>query len=289
MKKSYILMPNFDCPPQGPVALGRIITAPFDPESAINATSNLRPAEILRSSKTGFETLIAKESSGKYGLWTQFLGLSILGGEAAFDHSKSKSSYMYVSRLDTHYFIPTVDFVEESLRQPETLKELSRQKYEKNLYMITGIKTAVGAKMKAISSKKKGMTLKLGVDLTSLGAPIQVGPMLEPSQGDDEGTAFSESTDFVFAYRLREIYYTQKRGVAKTQDYTKGAAYGMDDDKPIPEDTEHSELLDDFEIDGIAEEDLGEDDMDELGQALKAVDDEDDEQCECYARHVNST
>jgi len=283
MKKSYILMPNFDCPPHGPVELGRIITSPFDPESAINTISRLSPPGILRSSKTAFETLIERESSGRYGVWSQFLGLSVLGGEAGFNRSRSESSYMYVSRLDTEYIIPTVEYIEKSLRQPEALKTLSQQNYEKNLYMITGIKIAIGAKMKAKSSKAQGVKLKIGADLTSLGVPMQVGPLLEPSSAHSEGTAFLESTDFVFAYRLREIYYSQKSGVIKTKDYTKGAAYGMETDLPISSDNEDvAELEDNFKVDGIADEDLKKGDLRELGQPWTAVDEENGEECECY-------
>lgn len=290
MKKSYILMPNFDCPPHGPVELGRIITSPFDPESAINTISRLPPPGVLRSSKTAFETLIEKESSGHYGVWSQFLGLAMLGGEAGFNHSRSESSYMYVSRLDTEYIIPTIEYIEESIRQPKVVKTLSQQNYEKNLYMITGIKTAIGAKLKTISSKKKGMKLKIGADLTTLGIPIQAGPMLEPSSAHSEGTAFSDSTDFVFAYRLREIYYSQKSGVIKTKDYTKGAAYGMEKDLSIFTDNEDvAEFEDDFEVDGIADEDLKKGDLRELGQPWTAVDEENGEECECYHLPVESS
>ncbi|KAJ5218047.1 uncharacterized protein N7498_000146 [Penicillium cinerascens] len=198
---------------------------------------------------------------------------------------------MYLSRLDTEYIIPTIEYIEESIRQPEALKTLSQQNYEKNLYMITGIKTAIGgAKIKTILSKKKGMKLKIGADLTSLGIPIQAGPMLEPSSSNSEGTAFSDSSDFVFAYRLREIYYSQKSGVIKTKDYTKGAAYGMEKDLPIFRDKEDVvEFEDDFNVDGVADEDLKKGDLRELGQPWSAVDEEDGEECECYHLSVESS
>ncbi|KAJ5101434.1 hypothetical protein NUU61_003656 [Penicillium alfredii] len=270
-------MPNFDCPPQGPVAVGRILTDPFNPESGINA-SCLNPPNLLRSEKTGFETLISKESSGKFGLWTQFLSLSPLGGEAGFDHDRSESSYMYVARLETQYFVPTLDFIEQSLRQPDISQTLSRQKYAKNLYMITGVKTAVGARMRALSSNGNGGTFKVGADLTTLGVPVQVGPILEHAHIHGEAAAFEDSTDFVFAYRLREIYYSQKHGVREIRDYTKGAAYGLDDDRtPETKDVNHS-MLDDFEVQGVAEEDLGQEDLRQ--DARTAVDDEDDGLCE---------
>ncbi|KAJ5389010.1 uncharacterized protein N7496_000078 [Penicillium cataractarum] len=283
-KKSYLLMPNFDCPSNGPVALGQIITSPFDPESAINTVSRLPPAEIFHSSKTAFQTLIEKESSRNYGVWSRFLGLSILGGEAGFLSSRSNSSYMYISRLNTDYFNPTIEYIEKSLRHPQTLKALSQQNFEKNIYMITGIKIAIGANMQSLSTKKQGMNLDIGVDLTTLGVPLQAGPKLEPSSAQREGTAFSNSTDFVFAYRLREIYYSQKRGLIKTANYTKGAAYGLENDLSTLKDGEHgAEFEDDVEIDGIADTDLGNNDLREFGRPLTAVDEEDGVECECYS------
>jgi hypothetical protein len=290
MKKSYLLMPDFDCPPNGPVALGQIITSPLDPESAINTVSRIPPPETFRSSKTAFETLIEKESSGQYGVWSQFLGLAMLGGEAGFNHSRSESSYMYVTQLDTEYITPTIEYIEKSIRQPEALKALSQQNYEKNLYMVTGIKTAIGAKMKSISTKKKGMKLKIGADLTTLGIPVQAGPMLEPSNAHSEGTAFSNSTDFVFAYRLREIYYSQKSGVSKVKDYIKGAAYGIENDSSTLGDNEYvAEFENDCDVDGVADQDLSKGDVRELGQPWTAVDEENGEECECYRLPVVSS
>jgi hypothetical protein len=191
---------------------------------------------------------------------------------------------MYISRLDTDYFNPTIEYIEKSLRHPQTLKALSQQNFEKNLYMITGIKVAIGANMQSLSSKKQGMKLDIGVDLTTLGVPLQAGPKLEPSSAKSEGTAFSNSTDFVFAYRLREIYYSQKRGVIKTANYTKGAAYGLENDLSTIKDGEHSaEFEEDVEIDGIADRDLGNNDLRAFGRPLTAVDEEDGDECECYS------
>lgn len=283
MKKSYLLMPDFDCPPNGSMELGQIITSPFDPGSAINTVSRPPLPQTFRSSKVGFETFIEKESSGHYGVWSQFLSFALFGGKIDFNHSRSENSYMYLSQLDTEYINPTMEYIEESFSQPQVLEALSRQNYEKNLYMITGIKTAIGAKMNTLSSKSNGRKLEIGADLTTLGISMQAGPMLELSHAHSQSTAFADSSDFVFAYRLKEIYYSQKRGVKRTKDFTKGAAYGLDDDQSILSDDEDVvEFEDGIDIDGIADGDLNNGDLRELGQPWIALDEEDDEECDCY-------
>lgn len=76
--KTYFLVPdrpNFDYPPDGPIAIGNILDDPFDPANPLNAASRLPPAPelLVKSYKTDWQATISTSASGRLSLWASFL------------------------------------------------------------------------------------------------------------------------------------------------------------------------------------------------------------------------
>lgn len=122
------------------------------------------------------------------------------------------------------------------------------------------------------------------MDGTTAGIPISAGPQADAEGGGQLAASSQGGSDYVFAFRLREICYTTKRGVVE-REFTKGALFGLDDlgDRETPGDAKRKEFAASdlqFELLGLAEEDVrGED----IGGDATEVDDEDGEKCECVA------
>ncbi|KAF3923761.1 hypothetical protein ABW20_dc0110710 [Dactylellina cionopaga] len=139
-----------------------------------------------------------------------------------------------------------------------------------NLYMITGVKIARGGDGSLSESKNFGIGNGAELDATAVGVPVGVGGQISYSKGAHGNQGFGSTGDFVFAYRVREIFY--RKGVLKTKEFNKGAVLG-EGMVPISK-SERSELkivIEDAEV--------GDDDVGGHGDIYPFIDD-DDEECE---------
>lgn len=287
-RKTY-LIPNTVgfYPSDGLVALGRIITDPWVPDEAINPTSTLPLPKLEQQTERDFKTVIKHGSKGRYGIFLQFLNLSVVEGKLGFHHSNHEDLYMSASMMETKYFIPTDEYVEEALRQQEVISKLSKQGYTEKLYMIIGLKIARGAQVTTLVSSAKGGDAKVSVDGSSFGAAgLKLGPELELSHAHLIYKSSKPESDFVYAYRLREIlYYQQSRPIA-TRDYTKGAAAGLNHGALNSKEEEEvaSALIDDFDFDGVVNEDVGREDLTSEGDVYEEVDEEDGQEVDVIVK-----
>lgn len=116
--------------------------------------------------------------------------------------------------------------MEESVTVSEVQAFLKRNRWRENVYMITAISVAVGA-TNVVSTVlwDRSVHMRLGIDSTAAGVPLTVGPGGDGGWGGQQQMRFEGGSDFVFAFRLREVCYSVKRGV-KVGEFTKGALYG---------------------------------------------------------------
>jgi hypothetical protein len=106
------------------------------------------------------------------------------------------------------------------------------------------------------------------VNSTVANAPVEVGEQISYSKGAHNNQGFGSTGDFVFAYRVREIFY--KKGVLKTREYNKGAVLG---DEMVPVSKEDSEL-----VYVIEEAEIDDDDVEVEGEVFP-FGEEDGEDC----------
>ena len=275
MKKTYLLAPTRESPPDGPIALGNIISSPFRPEDRLNSKLNTHDLPIYESYQTNFSLEMGKRKAGRLGLWTIFLqsvGIGInLGGTFANEESET----FKFERVETKYFTPDRRFVETSMEGDDVRDFLRKSKFKANVYMITGIKIARGASVTYTKLREKGLHVQIGIDATPMGVPIGLGPNIKVKGGLKESTTFKSAEGFVFAYRLRELFYTRKQELVDRQ-FDRGAMFGTDAAENFKTAIE-DETVGDVELQGIAEQDLGGEDIDLDDEEVV---DDDDETCE---------
>jgi hypothetical protein len=95
-----------------------------------------------------------------------------------------------------------------------------------------------------------------------------VGGQVSYSRGAHNNQGFGSTGDFVFAYRVREIFY--KKGVLKTKEYNKGAVLGEDMIPVGKSEGGELELV-------IEDAEVGDDDVEVDGELYSFTDDDGDE------------
>lgn len=106
---------------------------------------------------------------------------------------------------------------------------LEKSRYRKPIYIITGLKIVRGAKAKTLKASYLGGSLAADVDGTvwSGGSmPLSGGAEISGSMSRKQGTSWEDSSDFVLAYRLRQVKVRKAGAIIIDEDYTKGAVLG---------------------------------------------------------------
>ena len=281
-RKTYFLAPTRDSPPSGPIALGNIILSPKLAELPITNALPIDQSDmpISKHEETNWELTLERHKSGSIGLWGSFLQILGAGGDLNFVHELSDARIYHFDRLETQTFWPTDEYVKNSVIAKPVQDFLKRKRFYHNIYMITSIKIAYGATAARSLLQNRGICVQLGVDGTMAGIPIGGGPQGELSWGKSEGSSFQRDSGFVFAFRLREICYTTRRGL-RQDEFVKGALFGLEsetsnDDSASGQMHIDNQEIDEFELLGLTDEEVHAEDVD---YDAKEIEDE-GEMCE---------
>jgi hypothetical protein len=230
-KRTYLRPPLPDYAPNTAIRLGHLFRQPLDPGSFIAGSPLLPfPADMCTSlshtRKERFTYSAGREKTGLVGAWLAFLemipgvGVSVEGGVT---WERGDGVRYEVPVLETC----SVEVSEGYVRGCVDLavREGAVRRGE-NLYVVTGVKVAKGGehegggKIVGRESVVRGYGVEAAVGVA--GAPV--GPEVGVAWRREGGMAFEGSDDFVFAYRVREIFYD--KGVVRTREYNKGAVLG---------------------------------------------------------------
>jgi len=110
-----------------------------------------------------------------------------------------------IDGISTMAFEPTERYVQKSMTHPAVSRYLASYQSKKTVYMVVGLKIGHNAKLSQVLSDSRSGSLEYGLAhaIKSLSAEATVSMDLQT----DGSTTFHVSSDFVFAYRLRECRY----------------------------------------------------------------------------------
>ena len=262
---TWFAVPHLECPADGPLALGSIISHPKDPEERINKQLIPIPNDEIRTrDQTNFEEMLRNQKSVGASLWFKFVGL--MGLEVTGGGSKSNLRLAKFDRLETRSFEPDDDYVAEALATPEVQKYIKKswtQWNTKPLYIVTAVKIAYGATIKEVIGKGKNAKLSIAADATAAaGAPVSVGAAFHNSKDEGRAIQYSQKDPFVFLFRLREIRY--KKGELKDHmQYRDGALYGIGADGKAEEGDGTEKAQEQIVFEGLDEDDVTADDIED--------------------------
>ncbi|KAI9148418.1 LOW QUALITY PROTEIN: Cytosine/adenosine deaminase or related metal-dependent hydrolase [Paramyrothecium foliicola] len=255
-------MRNTAYAPDGPIVLGSILSHPAEPENSINRNAIVPFAPDLPEDKTEEFNAIREVSSsgdlelGLFAKWMDGMGLDL-----GWKKTKAISDTHSFERLERKFFTPSTAYADKALRTPRTntFENLAAA----NLYMVTGVQIAYGDSRTGSQSSSSGCNATIGLDLTTIGVlGASMGPKAAWSGTKAESFGFERSTDFVYAYRVQEIFYRKNK--IKLRSPMKGQTYGKEVGGTAGEELERQRKLDaiehqmggDFVVVGIPDDDV---------------------------------
>ena len=249
-KRSYFLARDFDWPAEnGPATLGSFIVKPKSlPIHAINSEPFDLPHEPIELEQNNWEDVKKKFWEGSITLFTEFLLGAIPAPEINASRETTTDNVFKCDKLVTKYIDPwkTEGYIQKRMEDLKVQKYLAANPKER-AFMITGLKIAYNPEARHKRSVKNGGKLRVPVDLTAFTVvPMNVGPEVGGSVGDEKSRSYKGGTDIVYAFQLLEIWYDlENEIVTKTKQPTRGAYMDINRLRPSESndatETEHEE------------------------------------------------
>ncbi|KAH6997702.1 hypothetical protein BKA56DRAFT_565918 [Ilyonectria sp. MPI-CAGE-AT-0026] len=250
----YHIAPNFSIPPVqagGILELGSIIASVATADEPINEDCHVRVpiSKLFCSHQKRFSATKAHMTGGKYGVWAKLVGVDGVGGELSWAPERSAEDVYHFRSIDTIYFNPSQEYMEESMNKDDVKDHLVGSGYG-HVFMVTGLKTARGPSVRMSKSTKWKNTVKLELQQPG-GLPIKLGPKFDTSKEARQEMGFEDSTDFVIGIRVKKLMYkkhwlTRGPGALAAKEHNEGATM-VDDDVVKMDGDEVVDLGDDTE------------------------------------------
>ncbi|KAF7552589.1 hypothetical protein G7Z17_g4206 [Cylindrodendrum hubeiense] len=231
----YHIAPNFAIPPVeagGVLELGSIITSIATADRPLNEDCHVRIPQIklFCSHQTGFTSTASRMKDGDYGIRAKTVATGGVGSELSWSHSRSNEYAYHFRGIDTIYFNPTQDYMEESMNKDDVNESMIGLGIN-HVYMVTGLKTARGPSVQMSRGKKESITIES--ELQAGGLSINLGPKLNSSKENKEEMGFQDSTDFIIGIRITKLMFKKqwlvwgRRSLVAKEHYS--GAYMVDD------------------------------------------------------------
>jgi hypothetical protein len=256
--------PNFDCSPEGTLALGTVITDPFAPDRPlVSGRPSPLPGDIDVEERRfeAWEQTNEQRQDGKLGLWARFLTL-VEAENIGINLERAHSNTYRFEALEVRKFDPPAAFIKERMGHPEVAEYALRGSFRPPVYMVTSVMIARNPAVSKSNDGSWGVNFKVGTDLTFAGLPdVSIGADNAFSRSRHEHTSFTGSSDFIFAYRLSQITYKRKALLSGEKSlverpYHTGAMFA--DEGPTQDDTVVFELdVSESKLQDVTSETLG--------------------------------
>jgi hypothetical protein len=169
-----------------------------------------------------------------------------MGAEAGIELATSGTDTFTFETETEEWFVPSMQFVQQSIEQPAVQTFLKGSPSRTPLYIITGLRIARG--ITAGSSVKKDAMIggQVSLDTSGAGVPLNVGPVLQHSRGTGEEVQWKCEGPLVFAYQLARVKPNKADWMAKS--YNKGAFFGSEQNQKDMELGVDDDFLDELEF-----------------------------------------
>jgi hypothetical protein len=260
LKKTWFLVPSWDIPPSA-IRLGYLIADPTEPRYPLNPVpvspmsgvtfdAPIIDTEVfVDTDHDGFSMHISGGSSTNFGIWARFLHHIGIAANVKLILSTEASNRWVVEQAQTEWFSPSSSFVRSSIKTKDVVDFLDMAGLQKPLYMITGVKTVTGASLSSSLIKGRSYGAKVGIGEIPTWASLSAGPELECRVNQNEAIEFKKKGPIVFAYQLVKV--NLKDANAKAGPVFKGAMFGAGESEPGLIETDISEELPGFLLNGV--------------------------------------
>ncbi|KAM5344485.1 hypothetical protein ACJ41O_013021 [Fusarium nematophilum] len=254
-KPSYHLCPDFSIapPPDGHLTLGSIlknldvdgVAHPLNLKDAIGVPDEDIFPRRTPDSKTGFTRTLKELRAVEASIWAKIFSVQGLGGSLSFLRKRADDETLTVEDMQTRYFSPDEEYMKKSLELPNVAGFVDVTSKKVPVYMVTGLKVAVGAKLSKVSAKTTKIDGQMGV--TDPQGVASGGGSGGYTSEDAAAVGFDGSTPFVLGIRVRKIWW--ERGIRKTSDKVAGAALDDGRGRGMVSTAAGAQFVDDFRVD----------------------------------------
>lgn len=224
MTRTYVRMPNSSTapPPDGPIDLGHVldgltILRPLNRKSRLD----IPPEDLLSPhEQLGFESTRRSLRDGTYGIGAKLLSVLGAGLDSHGNHGSQWEETVRTECLRTISFIPTDEYIQQTLSLASVRSFLESSNFGTTLYLVTGLKIAVGASVQTSVGRRRGFGLDLALNVP--GTPLEVGPTVDFIKSKEESESFQSST-FILALQVEKIK-VRRQGFSR-KPHLKGEMY----------------------------------------------------------------
>jgi len=274
MPKSWVYTKTTDYKPGGILSLGQILSDPSNPASVLQPLGPLPLPGGLKPEhrrQEGVSMDNTSEMAAMFGVWAKATSLPV-GIETKMEKDASSELIWRFKSLGSNIMSPPLEYTRNAMKHGDVPEGLKKWGFKRRVYMITGVRTAHGARMEKKESHSSTVQAQLAADGSAHSVPVEGGVRVGHSSGVTNNVTFEKTTDFVFAYRLNEVNY---RGKITQKSYTKGETSAAGD-LPAPK---AAQELDDFDVIGVDEEEVSAEDCGLEGITIPGFD-----ELECFIR-----
>lgn len=245
----------------GRLQIGQILAKPFEPEFCLLPEGpRPLPEKLVQDITEELNVSLDSEHDLKamFNLWAETTAIPVKGSVGAKTEHSNKLSWQFDSLQSIQMSLP-FDYVEESMQYgevPRHLKEwhLKDWRWNKRIFILTGVTLAKGARMVKSDTKSSGVHGNLAGDGTTASAPVSSGAEAQVESKHSTIEQVGETSNFVFAYSVNEVFYREKRQRPFRQGPGEVSSVG---DRPSinrPSDASANAEIEAFILDEVAEE-----------------------------------
>jgi hypothetical protein len=229
-KRTYIRLRNIEFAPTGPLVLGSLLTKSRVPGSFVPGSSAIPPSasDIQHREQCDWQDDFMQDYKGSCSVFGNFL--EGIFGTAGFGFNRKKATRITakVARLETVLFVPSEDYLNSVLNSAAVQTYLLENHFHANLYMVTGVKIAYGSVITSSSEKEFGWNTGINMTGSIISTPVRSGLEATNTSTQRVGNSHQHSSDFVYAYQVKEIHYCKRRTEIVLKDVIGGALYSYD-------------------------------------------------------------
>ncbi|KAK0256914.1 Anaphase-promoting complex subunit 1 [Friedmanniomyces endolithicus] len=244
-KPSFMLLPSFGFLPDRDINLGTVLTAVTgsklpsklpDPKRPLNRTSRIAidAKDIQPQTYKPWSWDSTKSRSDKLGLTADVSLLTGVGGSLAGEGGRGRELVIECDRVEVKTFRPDQKYLAQTLRD-DLVKTVGWKLTRPPLYLVTGLMVAYGAVITLKGDSNKGFSGSANADFTSLGVPINAGPLAEHKVVKTSKLAGVPKEPFILAYELLKVR-KKHDGTVEERDETKWALFSDDGGNVVDDD-----------------------------------------------------
>ncbi|PTB60109.1 hypothetical protein M431DRAFT_514598 [Trichoderma harzianum CBS 226.95] len=229
----FFYAPTWDYPPNGPIKLGNVITSVKKPERPLHCVPP-SDSDIFSTKKMSFEHTKDQLQNQRFSILVRFFSIFGLNVRVSTGRETSKENKFSFKTVETTQFVPTSSYIQSCVENDDVRRYLQISRYRKPLYVITGLKivTGVDANMHTSHAVQSSPAIQIDSTIPQIGPISFVGSGAENTASTKAVTAFKNSDDFVFAFRVSKVLVSKGPDqVISEEDYRRGAMLGTEEEQ----------------------------------------------------------